>query len=416
MPSYQYTAITPAGDRVAGELAAANEQAVLAELESRSLTPVSLATGAPGTGATRLGRLRARRPASGRQVGASYTQLADLLRAGVPLLRGLRLLAAKRSAPALARVWGQVADAVASGSDLAEAMNGANATLGAEGRRPLFAPIHVAMVRAGEKGGFIEEVLARLGRLILAQADLRARVIGSLIYPAILVVAGVLVLGVIFGVFIPMFRANYDRMPLGLLTRTVLGMSTLVREYGWLCVAVGVLGGAGLWRLASRPAVRARLAEARLRLPVIGPLARSLAAARFCRILGTMLANGIPLLAAMQIARDASGDPLMERAVDDATEAVRAGQPLAPPLGAAAGGRVFEEDVIEMIAVGEQANNLDQVLLTVADTLEARVDRLLGAAVKLIEPAMLVVLAAVIALVAMALILPMTRMGQYVGQ
>ena len=153
--------------------------------------------------------------------------------------------------------------------------------------------------------------------------------------------------------------------------------------------------------------MRRKLAEWGTRLPVYGPLTRSLAAARFCRLLGTMLGNGIPMLAAMQISRDAAGNVLMEEAIDNATEAVRAGQPLAGPLSESG---LFGDEVIEMISVGESANNLDEVLSNIAGTIESRVDRMLGTAIRLLEPLLLVSIALVVAFVAAGLILPMTKM------
>jgi general secretion pathway protein F len=153
--------------------------------------------------------------------------------------------------------------------------------------------------------------------------------------------------------------------------------------------------------------VRRKIAEARTFLPVIGPLTRAIAAARFCRMLGTMLGNGIPVLTSMQIAKEAAGNPLMEEAVDAATDAVRAGQTLAPPLLESG---LFSEDVVEMIAVAEAANNLDEVLVTIAATIETRVDRMLTTAVRLVEPLLLLCIALVVAVVAAGLILPMTKM------
>ncbi|HYE01756.1 MAG TPA: type II secretion system F family protein [Phycisphaerales bacterium] len=394
MPSYRYSAVTPGGEKVAGVLAGASEQAVLAELDARRLVPVRLEAEDDS------GPLLARRLASARELATAYTQLADLLRAGVPLLRGLRLLGAQKARPRLARVFSDLADAVAEGTDLAHAMS----------QEPeVFAGVHVAMVRAGEKGGFLDEVLARLGEMLLSQAELRAKVLGNLVYPAVLVVVGTVVLGLVFGVFLPMFRQVFDQLELGLLTRAVLATGDAVRAYGLLGLAGVLAAGVWLWRVSKRPAWRARLARARLRAPLLGPVTRALAVARFCRTLGTMLANSIPMLTAMQIARDAAGNPLMEHAIDQATDAVRHGQPLAPPLARSG---LFPEDIVEMIAVGESANNLDSVLLTIARTAESRVERLLGTVVRLIEPLMLVALALIIGVVAMALILPITQISQ----
>ncbi len=393
MPAFEYTALTSAGERVVGVLTGASEQAVLGELESRQLVPVSVEE-------QKERRVSIRRGVSHRALAESYQQLGDLLKAGVPLLRGLRLLGARKSRPRLAAVFQEMADAVADGSELAEAM----------GKRPeVFPRIHAAMIRAGEKGGFLEAVFARLGQFVGAQAELRAKVVGNLIYPAVLVVFGALILGVMFGVFIPMFRPLFDRMQdrLPLITKVVFALSDLVSGYGLIALAVLAVGAVVLRRAARRPAVSRRIAEVKTWMPVTGPLVRALAAARFCRMFGTMLANGIPVITAMQIAREAAGNVLMEDAIEKATEAVRAGQPLATPLAQSG---LFPDDVVEMISVGESANNLDEVLITIAETIERRVDRLLTAAVRLVEPLLLLLIAGIVVIVALALILPMTQM------
>jgi type II secretory pathway component PulF len=394
MASFEYTAVTAGGQRVGGVLAGANEQAVLVELESRQLVPVSIQE-------QREPRALWGGGVSQRLLAQSYTQLGDLLKAGVPLLRGLKLLAGRKAKPRLAGVFKELADGVSEGMELAEMMS----------RRPeVFPRIHVAMVRAGEKGGFLEAVLIRLGQFVAAQAELRAKVIGNLVYPSILVVFGTAVLGVIFGVFIPMFRPMFERMHdrLPAVSTFVFAVSDFVSSYGLVVLAGMVLGAAGLWRLSKRPRIGRRLTEARTWMPVLGPLFRALAAARFCRMFGTMLGNGIPVLTAMQVAKEAAGNALMEEAIDRAVESVRAGQGLAAPLGQSG---LFPDDVIEMIAVAESANNLDEVLVTISDTIERRIDRLLSAVVRLIEPVLLMAIAGIVVLVASALILPMTRMS-----
>lgn len=393
MPTFEYTALSAGGVRVEGVLAGTTEQAVLAELESRQLTPVAIEARAESAAR--------RRGVSGRKLALSYTQLADLLHAGVPLLRSLKLLANRRSSARLASVFRELSEAVSAGEELAEAMS----------RRPeVFPRVHTAMVRAGEKGGFLEAVLARLGQLVSAQAELRGKVVGNLIYPAVLVVFGTAVLGVVFGVFIPMFRTVFSKVQGGLppVTRLVFALSDAVGKYG--PVTLVVLAGAAVvaWRAWRRPATRRRMTEWRTRAPVVGPLVRALAAARFCRMLGTMMGNGVPMLAAMQISKEAAGNVLMEEAIEQASEAVRQGQPLAPPLLASG---LFEEDVVEMIAVGESANNLDTVLIKIAETVETRIDRQLGVVVRLIEPLLLMLLAGVVVLVAMALVLPLTKLN-----
>jgi general secretion pathway protein F/type IV pilus assembly protein PilC len=170
-------------------------------------------------------------------------------------------------------------------------------------------------------------------------------------------------------------------------------------------LAVAALAAWWAWRNA---AMRRRAADLQLRVPQLGALVRAICVARFTRVLGTLLANGIPMIQAMTIAREAAGHPALADAVERATEAVRAGEPLSAPL---ADSGFFEPDVVEMITMGESANNLAQVLNGISDTLERRVDRALAMAVKLMEPALLLFLAAVVLSIFLALVLPMLQLG-----
>lgn len=393
MPTFEYIALDKAGRRIGGILAGPTEQAVLGELESRRLTPISIEA--------RDDAVMRGRGVSARKMGAAYTQLAELLDAGVPLLRSLKIIGGRKSDPRLGAVFQEIAEAVSEGSDLATAMQ----------RRPEFFPsIHIAMVRAGEKGGFLESVLQRLAQLATSQAELQSKVIGSLVYPGFLLVTGGGVLAVIFGVFVPKFREVFDKVQGGLpwVTTVVLWISRAVSDYGLYTLAVVVAIAFTGWRVYRKESVRIKLARWWTFAPVAGPLIRSLSTARFCRMLGTMLANGVPLLSAMHIAKEAAGNPVVEEAIVTASEAVKAGKSLAPPLEASG---LFETDVVEMISVAESANNLDHVLLKIADTIEGRVDRLLAGVLKLVEPLLLMGLAGVVATVAFALILPMTRIS-----
>jgi general secretion pathway protein F len=395
--TFRYTAISASGERIEGTLVGDSEQAVLAELDSRQLTPVAV-TPAAGGSEQSSGRLPAR------QLGESYGQLADLLRAGVPLLRGLKLLGGRRSRPRVSRVFASLAQEVEKGSDLAAAM---------ERRSDSFPTLHIAMVRAGERGGFLESVLAQLGGLVIKQAELTGKILGNMIYPAVLVVFGLGIAAVIFGVFVPQFRPMFARIEGGLplVTTIVFIVSDAITKYGLVSAALTGAAGAGVAAAMRRPDVKARIDQARLRLPVLGPIQRGIATARLCRLLGSMLANGVPMLAALRISRDAVGNPVMQRAIDAAAEAVQSGAALAPPLEASG---LFDDDIVEMIRVGESANNLSEVLLTIADTIEARLDRLLNVAIRLIEPLLLVLIAGLVGLVAAGLLLPLTKLSQAV--
>ncbi|UCD76498.1 MAG: type II secretion system F family protein [Phycisphaerales bacterium] len=391
MANFTYIARDAAGKRVTGTLAGLSEEAVLTELQTRELAPVQVQEVQE--------RTRFRRRVTTRHLATAYHQLSDLLRAGVPLLRGLRLLGRSKANPRLAAVMNEIADDVADGARLADSMS-------AHG--DMFPPIQVAMIRAGEAGAFLEPVLGRMGTFLEKQADMRGKVIGNLIYPAVLVTVGIGI--VIFALlfFVPKFEKFYARIELPLPTKILLGASALLTSYWWLLLLLlAALVVLLLW-LRKRKAVRQAVARWQLSTPRLGPLVQSIAVGRFARILGTLLENGIPLLPAMEISRDATGHVLLASAVDEAIEAVRAGETLAQPL---ADSGMFPEDVIEMISVGESANNLPEVLLTIAETIEKRVDRMMTVFIRLMEPALLLMLAGMVLFIFIALVVPMLRMS-----
>ena len=391
MANFAFVARDSQGRQVTGTLEGPAAAAVVSELQSRGLAPIRVSETAstPPTG----------RPVPAARLAAMYRQLADLLRAGVPLLRAIRLLARGKSHRGLSEAMAAVADAVAQGDRLADAMSRFPRT---------FPSVQVAMIRAGERGGFLEPVLGRLGAFLERQAQMKGKVLGNLIYPAVLLLVGVGLVVAALVFFVPRFADLFATMDLPLATRILLGLSAwLTTWYPAIpFLLVGLVAG---WSWARRrPEVRVRLARWQLSTPGIGTIVGSLAVARFCRTLGTLLENGIPLLAAMQISRDAAGNDLLAAAIDEATEAVRSGEPLAAPLGRSG---LFAEETVEMISVGESANNLAEVLVGIADSAERRIDSTLTILVRLMEPALLLVLAGMVLFIFLALVVPMMQMG-----
>ena len=391
MPSFAYIARDAGGRRVKGRADAANESAMLTDLAARGLAPIRVDAARSRKRGGRVGV---------RALSASYRQLSELLRSGVPLLRGLGLLARAKSNPTLAAAWGEVAESLSGGERLADAMD----------KHPrIFAPVHVAMIRAGERGAFLEPVLARLATLLEQQADLRGRVIGNLLYPAVLLLvgAGVIVASLVF--FVPKFAEFFSKMPdLPIATRLLLATSAIVTAHAWLTVSFVLATLVGVVIALRNPSVRLQMVRTSMRVPTLGPLFASIAVARFARMLGTLLANGIPMLQALDIARDSAGNPILADAVTRASELVRHGEPLSKPL---ADSGLFPDDVLEIISVGESANNLPSVLIRLADTMEARIDRTLGMLLRLMEPAMLLVIAGVVMFIFLALVVPMMQLS-----
>ncbi|MFG0291539.1 MAG: type II secretion system F family protein [Phycisphaerales bacterium JB050] len=390
MATYRYIATGPSG-RTTGVLTASSEQAVVSELARQNLAPISI------TPAKAASPSRTRVPAS--QLALAYRQVGDLLRAGVPLLRAIRLIGRRRTAPKLAAAFTDLADQVEDGVELATAM---------EQRPEVFRTIHVAMIRAGEKGGFLEQSLERLSEFVQGQVELRRKIVGASVYPVMIAFVGALILLAVFVFFIPQFKELYNDLPeIPAVTQILMAISAAVTSRWYIgLVVLGALVGATWWA-ARNPNARAAFGRGVMKTPKVGGLLKDLAVARFTRILGTLLASGVPMLAALRIAKDAAGFEAMATAIEEATEAVRSGDTLAQPLGESG---LFPDDVLEMISVAESANNLDEVLVGIAETLESRVDRVLTATVKLIEPVLLLSIAAAIVFVAVGLLLPMLKL------
>jgi general secretion pathway protein F/type IV pilus assembly protein PilC len=327
-----------------------------------------------------------------------YSQFADLLRAGVPALRSLDVLHKQTSNPVLKEVLREVREDLSSGQTLGDAMD----------KHPnAFSPLHVAMIRAGEKGGFLEEVLARIALFTERQNELRSKVIGSMVYPLILLCVGTAIVVFLLLVVVPKIR-GFLRGDLPFLTRFVFAACDILKANGAWIAGVGVVAllvVVGLFRSKSG---RAHLDRFQTKIPVLGRLTKLVGICRFCRILGTLLRNGVPILQSLKISRDSAGNSLLVAAIEDATESVRKGASLSAPLGKS---DLFPLDIVDMIAVGEESNNLENVLVTIADSYEVRTSRQIDLAVRMLEPLLLVIMACIVAVIAIALLLPILTMS-----
>jgi general secretion pathway protein F/type IV pilus assembly protein PilC len=399
VPEFTFEAIGNGGQRTQGTLTAGSEREVMTMLDGRGLFPVRISASA-----TSVARRSWGRHIRSRYLATFYSQLADLLKSGVPLLRSLDILERQSSQAALGEVIREVRARVAQGTALAEAM--------AQHPRA-FSELAVSMVRAGEEGGFLEDVLKRIADFTEHQEDLKAKVVGSLAYPVFLAVTGFVLLNllVIFVVprFEPIFKKLEEKGELPTTTELVMGTSHFLMGWGGLAVLIGLLvGGAAFMWWSKTPAGRLRVDGWRLRIPGAGKIYLNLALARFTRILGTLLHNGIPILQALKIGKDSTGNRVLTDAIQRAAENVTAGVSLAAPLAAC---KHFPRDVVEMVAVGEESNNLETVLLDISNALDKRTSRQLELFVRLLEPVMLLVMAAVILFVVSGLVLPIFKMG-----
>lgn len=396
MPTFVYKARNPAGEAVSGTLVADSTMAAARILDDRSLLPVEVEELQDKQKSVWTGQTRRINQS---KIGVIYEQLADLLRAGVPVLRALSVLSKQSSSNAIARVLREVHDGVAGGETLADAM----------GKHPhAFMPLHVSMVRAGEKGGFLEDVLTRLSEFVARQDALKNKFIGALIYPCVLLFAGVGAVVLLMLLVVPNIRTLMEKQELPWITTIVFAVSDLLNKHYTGMLIVAALIAAAMAAFFSSHIGKDLWARFQLRAPGIGKIYTMVALCRFCRIFGTLLANGIPILQALKIARDSAGNKFLAEAIDKAAESVNLGEPLAAPL---AQSKVFPPAMIDMIAVAEESNTLEKVLVEIANTQEERTGRQIELFVRLLEPMMLMVMGLMVMTIAIALLLPIMRIS-----
>jgi len=397
---FQYTAVTDAGKRVSGQLEADSEAAALRLLAERSLLPVRVAAAKGGGASDEKPRYRVRT----RDLGLMYGQLADLIDSGVPMMRALDSLIKSTVNKQLVAVLRDVRKRVADGKTLTEALR----------EYPeVFPPLHTAMIQAGERAAFLEQVLSSLATFIDRLDELRSTVIGSMIYPALLALVGSLVMAGALMFFVPRFEPLLAGAEKPLPTTILFAASHVLRDWWFLApLIVGAVVFAIISALRNE-SNRLLLEKAQFKLPVVGMALKMVAITRFCRILGTMLANGVPLLTALKIGKDATGSWLLAEQIREAGESVREGKTLSAPL---AQGGLFPEQILAMITVAEESNKLDKVLLQIADTVERRTNRQIDQAVRLVEPVILCLVAAGIGFMALGLLLPIFTLASALGQ
>ena len=408
MPEFTYEAMANTGTRSQGTLTANSERDAMSQLDARGLFPMRITPlkKSAGAGGSMFGFGRR---IKSRNLATFYSQLADLLHAGVPLLRSLDILERQSAQPALSEILREVRAKVADGTGLAQAMAQHPAA---------FTELAVSMVRAGQEGGFLEDVLRRVADFTEHQEDLKSKVIGAMAYPMVLAVLGTGVLIVLLVGFVPKFEPIFKKLEekgeLPFITTALLGVSHFMWPWGLVVMLVGIPGTIALYKLwVSSEDGRRRVDGLRIRLPLgAGTIFLNLALSRFTRVLGTLLHNGIPILQALRIAKDSTGNRVLAQAIDQSAENIQAGDSLAKPLEAS---HHFPRDVVEMVSVGEESNNLENVLIGISESLEKRTNRQLDLFVRLLEPLMLMVMAGMIGTVVAALLIPVFKMSTAVN-
>ena len=402
MAVFGYQALDASGQATSGRVTADSRNAALEQIAGKDLRPVSVeAEGAGSASPKSQASVRLSQAA----VEAFTRELANLLSAGVSLSRALHILGRESSSPAAKRQCATIHDDVVGGMSLADAL--------AKWPRT-FSPIYVAMVRAGETGGFLDVALEQIADMHSQEQDLKGRVKTALVYPAVLAVIATGVMAFLMTFFIPRFSSIFAEFGSALpqLTRIIVGASRFVTGHG-LVILLGVAILAVVYRRAvTSESGRRRLERTLLGTPGLGAVLARFALVRFCRMLGALLAAGVPLVAALRVAREAVGNQTLADAVSKAVDQVERGAPLAEGLATAEA--LFPPSVVEMVAIAEESSRLDKELIRLATTYEKDLDRRLRMLVALAEPAMLFFMAGVIGTVVIGMLLPIFTLQELI--
>ncbi len=394
MAIFEYTATDKNGAAITDVVTAAGRKDAIEAIFARGMQPLDVKERLPEQGhKSMFGGTRL----SGSDVEMFTRQLGSLLASGMSLSKALKLLCSEASKPAAKNVWTQIYQHVSNGMSLADSLR----------QWPkVFSTVYVAMVQAGETGGFIELVLSQIAEFREREQELKSRVQAALVYPVILLLLAVLITVFLLVYFIPRFSSIFADFGGSLppLTQWIVGASGMLMQY-WFIIAVVIIGGViGVKNFIARPQGQEFVEKWILKLPIIGGLTARFAFVRFTRMLGTLINSGVPLIMALQVAKEAIGNQRLSSTVDGAIEKVRHGGTLSYGLRQCP--ELFSGTNVEMIAIAEESSRLGEELARLAQVNEKELDRHLKTAVSFAEPLMLFLMAALVGTIVVGMLLP----------
>jgi len=410
MPTYQFKAWDKEGQEQRGEMDAASQEDARQKIRAKGFFPGEVrekqATGkkspaAAGAKPTANRPIRPPGKVSGKKLTAFTRQLATLQEAGLPILRSLRILEQQQKPGNLKTTLKMVADDVEGGSTLSEAMS----------KFPkCFDRLYVNMIHAGEAGGVLETILERLAEFMEKAAKLKRKVIGAMVYPAAVIFFACAIVTGIMIFIVPQFRKIFDdfKLKLPVMTEVLISASNFVGDGGWLVLLLGPLAiWGGVKLLKSSKGGKYALDVFIIHVPVLGQILHKTAVARFTRTLGTLISSGVPILEAINITKETTGNEVFARALNKVRDAIREGENMAAPLKAS---KIVDSLVVNMVDVGEETGELDKMLIRIADNYDEEVDVLVSSLVSLLEPIMVIFLGGIVGFIVVSLFLPMIEL------
>ncbi len=404
MPLFRYKAVTEPGEVLEGDMEAPSRAAVIEQLRAQGYLPLRAEEAVAGGGVIDLLRrdVVRKRALSHRDMTIVIRETATLLRAGLPVDQSLDVLVRFAEKPSVREILKRVVDRVRGGTSLAEAMAAQGDT---------FDRFCIGMVRAGEAGGALDLALTRTADFMERSQKARQNFKSALLYPAILLISAVISIAIMVTVVIPNFQqifadAGYE---LPLPTRIVLATGTLAQGFWWLPVAILAIAVAAIASRRRTPEGRIALDRRLLRLPLLGDLLTRAEVARFGFTLGMLIANGVPLVAALSVAREALDHPAIAAAVGNVETQVKEGKPFAAPLAETG---MFPTLATHLVRIGEESGKLEEMLFRIADIYDGEVQRATQRLLTLLVPVLTVVMAVLIGGIIISILMPMLSISQ----
>jgi len=408
MPTYSYIALDPSGKKIKGEVEAEDERDVVSQLRPRRFTIISVKRKSKVSelGGKELSQLSIFSPRiKGRDIIIAFRQMATLINAGLPIVQCLDILIHQTPNPTLKKVFIQIKADVEAGVSLSEAL----------AKTKKFPPLTYNLIKAGETGGVLDDLLLRLASYLEEAESIKERVKSALRYPLfVLFMAGGLTLALLFYVLPRMeelFREAF-KADLPAFTAFILNFSRLLREKFYIIpVILGIV--LLVYFIMKKTEKGAYLIDSlKLKIPVLGKLFHRIALSRFTRTLATLTDSGVPILDALELTGKASGNKVIEKATEEARQALREGETIAAPLRKYP---IFPPLTISMISVGERTGALDDMLNKIADLYEDEVKRMVDSLTSLLEPLLIAFMGASVGIVVVAMYLPYFTMFQHIG-
>ena len=404
MPAFKFEALDAAGKSSTGLLEAENAKAARAQLRAQALVPLDVTPVLAGGAGSSAGQRFVRRVFDNTSLAVWTRQMAGLVGAGLPLERALTALADESANPRQRELVAHLRSEVNSGSSFARALSGAPRE---------FDEVYCAVVAAGEQSGALGKVLEKLADDLEERQALRAKLLGAMLYPAIVSLIAIVIVIFLVTYVVPQVASVFTSSKHALpgLTVAMLAISAFVRSYGWAVLGLVIVGGAGFTLLRRSPGFRERSDAALLNLPLVGRLARGYNAARFSSTLAMLAAAGVPILKALQAAAETLGNRAMRADAMDALVQVREGAPLASAMAAK---KRFPGLLAMFARLGEQTGQLPVMLGRAATQLSAEVQRRAMALATILEPLLIVVMGVVVMLIVLAVLLPIIQLNTWV--